>query len=791
MPHAISSRFSLSFLLALPVLTLGLRAQTSELPALRVAVLSDAAAPTSNSLDSLIVGELNALLDSRFELDLAVSYTAQEAERVVAAAERAYAASDIVVASGLVTSRHLLQLTEHAKPSIAAVVIDGLLPTGRDTTQPGSGIRNLTWVESPFDIERDLRTLAEIEPYERLAILISPELATSEATLNTFLRKHTVGAYSLITAGEDAQATLAALPEGTDAVYALPAGADVSVETTGELYAGLAASGLPVFALVDQPDLQLGAYAAYAASDDIAKLPRRVALDVLKLTDGRDAAELPTALTKSVSQLIINMETVRRTGIYPNFELLAGAAVLNANAIPDADTLTLEAAILEGLASNLNLKAAGYDVVLAGADAGLAKAQLYPQANVGSSFTMIDPQTAASSFGQQGLYNWTGQATATQVVLSEPAFAAVTIQRLLVAAQRASLASSSLDLVLEITDAYLGMLQARAQADLRGENLAQTRTNYAFAKSKATVGESGQTDVYRWESELALGRIQVNDALAQFEATRYNVNQLLNRDIEREYLLPESMGADSLATLVAATVLPLVVNADDLQTLGDFLVEEALAALPTLQQLDLSIQASERQALSRKRANFIPQLNLRGQYDYNIGNYKTTALPPELGDFGLGGANPSRWNVGLSLSFPILTGGARRLETQRAEVQVLQARTQRGAAENQLETRLRSELANSVAAYRNVAQAGQAARSARANYEIVQDLYRQGIGNVTSLVDAQNVALQSEINARTISYQFVADFVGLQRATGSYQFLSSAQEQRDFVDRFQTFQVNR
>ena len=68
------------------------------------------------------------------------------------------------------------------------------------------------------------------------------------------------------------------------------------------------------------------------------------------------------------------------------------------------------------------------------------------------------------------------------------------------------------------------------------------------------------------------------------------------------------------------------------------------------------------------------------------------------------------------MSYPVFTGGARKLERERAQVQVLQARTQQADVRNQLETRLRADLANSVAAYRNVSEATQAARSTTANY---------------------------------------------------------------------------
>ena len=394
------------------------QAQSTALPALRIALLSDAPGPQSGSLDSMIYAELDALLSPRFALTVETYYDGRDGQSLDALTEAAFAKTDILVATGLTGSQHLLSLPTHPKPSIAAIVIEGLLPQRADANAEGTGIENLTWVESPFDVARDLQTLAEIKPYDRLTVLTDGLDADSRALLTDFFDTQTEADVTLVPVGPDLAETLGALPPNTDAVYALPAGPGAPVNTRRDLFEALADRGLPVFALVDQPDLALGAYGAYASGDDIAKLPRRVALDVLKITDGRPASELRTDLSASAAQLIINMAAARRSGVYPDFELLAGAAITNLNAVPTADTLSLEAAIIEGLASNLGLRASGYDVVVAGADAGLAKANLYPQLNAGTAFTMIDGATAAASFGQQGQYNWTAQATATQVVLS-------------------------------------------------------------------------------------------------------------------------------------------------------------------------------------------------------------------------------------------------------------------------------------------------------------------------------------------------------------------------------------
>ena len=720
---------------------------------LRVTLISDAASADEPSLDSLIGGELQAILSSRYALDLTTLYTGGETAAVESALTTAYQRAAVVVATGLGSSTVLMERGRYVKPSIAAVVLDA---GGRGGAE-GTGIENFTFVQSPFDIERDVRTLREIAGVDQITVLTTANLRPQLTKLIGAVLPD--GQATYLSASGSAAAILAQIGDAK-AVYLTPLSGILSLGQQRQLLQGLTDRGIATLGMLDQPLLSLGGLAAYSSEENLEQLPRRVALDALRIMDGVPAATFSTLLTTYTSELLLDMAVARRAGIYPSWETMRGATLLNPNDLPDARVLTLEGAVLEGLAGNLGYDLSKYDVALAVSDVDIARSDLLPQLDVATTVTRLDGQTVASSFGQQGKYNWTANGTLNQVILSEPALANVAINRFLLEGQQAALEQTQLDVVLDVATAYLNALQAKVFADLQNSNLAVTRANLNSALTKREVGAVGATDVYRWESEIALNEIEVNNAKAQLAQSRYNINQLLNRPINEEFQLPEFTGQDSLLGLVGQTILPLLNNPQDLDRLANFLAEEARRNLPALDQLNAAINAQERQLLSAERAFYLPQVSVNGQYNYRVANYGTVALPEDLGfDFGGDDRPRSTYTIAMRVGIPIFQAGRRKFQAQRARVAVLQAQTQRQDLENQLVQRLYSDVETMVASYRNLNLARTAAETSSKNFAIIEDLYRAGATNVTSVVDAQNVTLQSNINATNAGYQFVADFI--------------------------------
>ena len=208
--------------------------------------------------------------------------------------------------------------------------------------------------------------------------------------------------------------------------------------------------------------------------------------------------------------------------------------------------------------------------------------------------------------------------------------------------------------------------------------------------------------------------------------------------------------------------------------------------LPELKQINNGLAAQERLLKSQERAFYLPSVALSGSFDHTLKRWSVkTATGVPIPD-----VDPT-WNFGLGVQYPILQGGQRKVNKEITQVNILQIKDQQADIRNQLELRIRSALQKAGASYFSVLRYEEAKTAATENFTIVQDSYSEGVVSVTNLIDAQNAKIQTELGAVNAGYQFILDFLELERAIGFYYQLASPADQTAFFDRFSAFLTNR
>ena len=135
----------------------------------------------------------------------------------------------------------------------------------------------------------------------------------------------------------------------------------------------------------------------------------------------------------------------------------------------------------------------------------------------------------------------------------------------------------------------------------------------------------------------------------------------------------------------------------------------------------------------------------------------------------------------------MFSGASRKFQLDRNKVGLLQLKDRQVEISNLLELQVRANLERVNASYNNIRLTRNAADGAEKNIEIVQNLYKEGQVNVTTLVDAQNALLGAQINATNSVYQFMIDFFNLQRSMGNYLILNTEEQRLTFIQRFLNF----
>lgn len=771
-------------------LLIGISAQAQE--PLHIAIISDQKEGQKPLMENPLRAEIEALLSTQYELKFTNVHTGGDVAVIASEINAIYdkMEADVVIGTGVLTSGYLSGLQEFPIPTIAGIILNEEVQM-TNATGDASGIHNFTYIQSAFNIVRDLEMLQQIKPYEKVAIFSEPSLSSSEQQVKDFLMENLDANFEIITLDQDVDKMLSAMSDDVEAAYVISVFNTINEAQTTTLYDSLASKGLPAFSLLDFNALEYGAYAAFASSDNLQKIPRRIALNVMKIAEGQNPAGFSLEMESFTERLLINMKAVRKTGVYPSWEILDNATLLNINEVDTDRKLSLKSAIAEGLENNLGYKVAQKQTQIVQKDVAIAKSNYLPQLEVKTTGLFLDPNTVNSSFGSKGSFNWSAGASFSQLIISEPAMANIAIQKLLLESQKQSEKQSEMDVVLDVSTAYFNYLQSASVVQLQNDNISVKQKNLDIAESKQKVGDSGVSDVYRWQTELALAHADLNNSVAQMRTARFNLNQILNRPVDEDFIVDAQELSEGFFNSFDRAFLNLVDNPGDLEKFSDFMVMESMSNLPEIKQLEYSIKAQERLYRSDSRALFSPTVALSASYDHPL-KAVNPGEPPVIPGIELNlspGMNPT-WNVGVVAKIPIVTGGSRMHKKQQSQVALYQLNDQRYDVKNKLELQVRANLNKMGASYNNLKLSQKAADSARKNVDIVEDLYKQGQVNVTTVIDAQNAALGAEINAANSEYQFMIDFFGFQRSTGSYFYFSTQDDRTELFSRFLQFKNN-
>lgn len=743
-----------------------------------------------NQFGDHIKNEVLALLQSEYEVSFQTVFGAYQPEQISQSLDAAFedANTDIVIAIGSLVSGLMLHRDNYPKPTIASIIIDTELQKAPITPAGTSGVDNFTYIQTPFDIKRDIEALYRIQSFKKLGVIGAEFLQGFQPFIEDLFNNISTdlgASFEFIDIAEISDYSKPILPPEVDAIYLLPLFDQINNTELKTLFNGINELGLPSAALMGEEMVESGALIGYEAESNIQRIPRRIAINVSKIVAGINPSELPVGMPIYNKNLLINMAAARKSGVYPTWEMMSDALLVNYNQVETDRVLTLKGAIAEALQQNLSIKAAEKTPLIGQTNVDLAKAQLLPQVDASTSLALIDKKTTESSFGTRGRLTWIASGSLSQLLYSEPAMANVTIQNLLQKSNEYELLEAQLNAVQDVAISYLNVLQAESFVRIQHENVVVTKENYDISKAKEAVGYSGASDLNRWQSELALKNIDLNDAQAQYRQSKFQLNQLLNRPINEAFKTENIDLGEQTLLATDNRITSVIDNYGNLEAFSDFLVLEGMKNWPELKQFDYGIAAQERLKLSQKRAFYLPSVALSGQVDYIIDRVKPIEVPGSAPP-----GNDPTWNLGVGLQYPIFQGRQRKFDLEQTKLNVLQLQDQRANTRNLLELQIRSALETAGASFSRVELSKEAAEAAGKNFDIIQDSYSQGLVNITTLIDAQNSALQTELSAVNAIYTFIADFINVERATGSYYFLATDQERDGFFQRLVDYLAN-
>ncbi|GAB1451383.1 hypothetical protein MASR2M47_14390 [Draconibacterium sp.] len=689
--------------------------------------------------------------------------------------------TDIVVTLGFLSSDAAAQLTAYPKPVIAATLLDHELEGLTLQTDSSTGIANFSYIPSMIRLKSDMRAFYDMFAFKHLAVLIPEPLYTNFQPISHYLNQENQGFnLSFVSVDADMEDALSAISSSVDAAFVFPMVPNTPVETAA-LYAELNRRQIPSLAVNGPGDLALGASITFTPQFTLLQMAREVALRVLKVSEGTNLSQIPVSRMGNKRTPVVNMESLRQTEKFPvNWQQLENAVLINVEKMP-GETIDLRQAIAQALENNLQGKITDKNLLMAQKDVRIAKANVYaPGGSLQLRQLQLSQNLVEVSMGQRGEFTLTGSASLRQVIWSEAAFGNIALKKLAAQYEQQSNRQTMLDIVSEVSGAYISLLFAKKNLQIKNENVYATLQNLELAKAKEQSGEGGISDVNRWTSELSISKMEMNDAQVGYNASMYRLNEILNQPIGNTIATSDSSEIDK--TIVPdQNILALYFNNPTLtEKYADFLIAEMHTWSPELQQILTAGEMVDRKKSMQIRQLFVPEVALFGQADQAFireGTQPISGLPipPPPDDI--------TWYLGVKMSIPLFEGGRKKTEVQRTTIEQEKIAWQKDDLLNNIEKGLRTNVQLLKASYNELELSQQAARAAEDNYKVVQDAYAQGVSNVVQLIDAQNVMIRTKHMATSAYYQYILDYVKTERMQGRFTFLTDEAQQQEYTNR--------
>lgn len=779
-----------SCLLIAILLPYGLFAQSTPL---RVGIITDCPNSSLTAVTASIIEETQKLLKDEVQIgETVVTVGACSRGEISSAIQQMIGNRniDMIVGVGVLTSDVLAKSGPYTKPVLASLVINPVAQKIPITAERTSGISNLSLIVLPYSPARDLDMFYRMVQFQQLAIVMDEYTLDNIPELTEFLIDAAEGlgvSYTLIKSNASVTEVIDAIPDGTDAVYLLPTN-QLGEEGRQALIQTINDKKIPSYSAVGRIDVDKGVLTGMGTLSNFTRMSRRVALDIQQIRDGNRPENIPVDLDFK-EQLVLNAQVARQINFNASWEFLAEALLINDVKDDIEVKYDLKAAVALALEQNLDLVVAQKDLETSAEEVNLAKGLLLPQVDASGSLSAIDEDRAEIGFGQSPEYQSFISGSLSQIIYSDQAFANKYIQEKIFAAAEEQYKAQTLDLIMDVSFAFVSVLQAQTNQGIQKVNLEVTRKNLELARASQAIGQTGLSDVYRWQSEISIAKIDLIKAGVQLQQAEFELNRILNKKINEDFILLDVGGNDPMAIFRDERGDQVINNASDYTKFAEFLVQEAMTNMPEVRSLQLSLEAQQRAYKNAKREFYAPKVSLSAGLDQEVyrggtGTEFGIAVP---GAPTITPPNDTYWKVGVGATLPVFTGFQRKAISQQQRLQTEAIMNQQASLELAVEANVRGALENVRGSMQNIQLSQDAEEASKKNFEIVQDSYSEGRVTITQLLDAQKAAISAQLNKANAIYIFVNHMVILERSVGNYIFLKSEEEKNEFFDRLTQF----
>ena len=194
---------------------------------------------------------------------------------------------------------------------------------------------------------------------------------------------------------------------------------------------------------------------------------------------------------------------------------------------------------------------------------GEVRGNLLPQINLSMKYLQANENSASVSNGSIARNTADARLTFQQILYSDKAWAAFSIQKYRRLSSKELLRQTKLDIVQIAAKTYLNVLLNESSLFQQRYNLQITNENLRLARNRVRSGASNKSDLYRWQSEVALSKREILRIQADLNQQKQNLNRILNQPVNQNFDTTEETLSNPLLFISDQNFVNVIQNKKD------------------------------------------------------------------------------------------------------------------------------------------------------------------------------------------------------------------------------------
>jgi outer membrane protein len=380
--------------------------------------------------------------------------------------------------------------------------------------------------------------------------------------------------------------------------------------------------------------------------------------------------------------------------------------------ITKGETLTLSRCIEIALKKNPTILAAVNTVDVSRSRVGEARAAYYPQITATGAYSRTKASSVTSSgslVGTAPVNEYSGTVALNQNIYDFGRTSSqVDVSKYNLESSHSDLASTEDTIILNVKQAYYGVLQAKRNRDVAADVIKQFQLHLDQAKGFYEVGTKAKIDLIKAEVDLSNAQLSLINAENALKIAWVTLNNAMGIPDAPEYLIEDNLSFQ-----------PYPITQEEA-------TEKAFENRPDLKSIIAKRQAAEAN-ISLQRSGYYPILS--GSASYTKSGAELDVEPSVT-------SNTNAWDVGVMLTFPLFNGFLTSHQVAEAKSSLYVLRANEESLRQQIILDVRQAYLNLQAAEASISTADLAVKQAKENLDLANGRYSAGVGSPIEVSDA-------------------------------------------------------